>query len=104
MSDQEFHPVAEVASLSLGMGRTVHLQGRNFAVYNFEGNFYAIDDECPHKGASLGAGFLEYGHVICPLHAWRFDIKNGYCFNNPQKPVKTYPTRVVDGWVQICIS
>jgi NAD(P)H-dependent nitrite reductase small subunit len=99
----EFVPVAEVSSLPPGSGRTVHVKGREFALYNLDGEFYAIDDQCPHVGGPLGAGFCEDGQVFCPLHGWAFDLKTGACKNNPGRPVKTYSTRIVDGWVQILI-
>lgn len=97
----EFHSVAEVSSLPPGHGRSVHVKGREFALYNMDGQFYAIDDRCPHRGAPLGAGICERGHVFCSLHGWEFDLKTGACLSNAEKPVKTYPTRVENGQVQI---
>jgi nitrite reductase (NADH) small subunit len=102
MSD--FVPVAEVASLPPGHGRTVHVAGRNFAVYNRDGQFYALDDECPHRGGPLGAGMLDAGKVVCPLHGWAFDPQTGVCDLRPDRPVKTYPVRVRDGQIEICIQ
>jgi nitrite reductase (NADH) small subunit/3-phenylpropionate/trans-cinnamate dioxygenase ferredoxin subunit len=99
----EFVSVADAASLPPGQGRTVHINGREFAVYNLDGEFYAIDDRCPHRGGPLGAGGLEKGHVFCPLHGWAFDLKTGACPNRPDRPVQTYPTRVRDGQVQVCL-
>ena len=66
-------------------------------------NVYAIDDRCPHRGGPLGAGTLENGEVVCPLHGWAFDLKTGACRSGPDRPVKTYPVRVVDGQVEICV-
>ncbi|HVY68969.1 MAG TPA: Rieske (2Fe-2S) protein, partial [Verrucomicrobiae bacterium] len=68
-----FVPVADVASLPPGAGRTVHVRGKEFALYNVEGTFYAVDDACPHRGAPLGAGCLQNGRIFCPLHGWEFD-------------------------------
>ena len=95
--------VADVASLQPGHGRTVHLDGREFALFFYAGEFFAMDDLCPHRGASLGSGQLEAGRVACPMHGWTFDVKTGACQNNPDRPVKTYPTRIANGQVQILI-
>jgi nitrite reductase (NADH) small subunit len=100
----EFLPVGEAASFPPGYGRTVHVAGREFAVYNLDGQFYAIDDQCPHRGGPLGAGLLDKGEVVCPLHGWSFDLKTGACLSGADRAVKTYPVRIVDGEVQICIS
>jgi nitrite reductase (NADH) small subunit/3-phenylpropionate/trans-cinnamate dioxygenase ferredoxin subunit len=97
----KFISVATVESLPSGQGRTVEVKGRRFAVYNLDGQFYAIDDTCPHRGGPLGAGTLEDGRVFCPLHGWSFDLKTGACHSNPEMPVNSYPTRIENGAVQI---
>ena len=99
----EFIAVADAASLPPGNGRTVHVRGREFALYNCDGQFYALDDQCPHRGGPLGAGCLQNDEVFCPLHGWGFNVKTGACSNRPDRPVKTYPTRVQDGQVEIYI-
>jgi nitrite reductase (NADH) small subunit len=96
-----WHRAAEASSLPPGQGRTVHVSGREFALYNVDGVFYAIDDRCPHRGGPLGAGMLVGERVFCPLHGWDFDLKTGACSSNPDRPVRTFLTRVVDGEVEI---
>jgi nitrite reductase/ring-hydroxylating ferredoxin subunit len=97
----DFVPVADVASLPPGHGRTVHVKGRLFAVFNVSGKFCAVENDCPHKGGPLGGGLLEGNKIVCPLHGWGFDAETGVCDVRPDRPVKTYPTRVRDGQVEI---
>jgi nitrite reductase (NADH) small subunit/3-phenylpropionate/trans-cinnamate dioxygenase ferredoxin subunit len=97
----EFVRVAAAASLPPGTGRTVWARGREFALFNLDGQFFALDDRCPHRGASLGAGFVEGGTVYCPMHGWAFDAKSGACQSNPERPARAFPTRVRDGEVEI---
>lgn len=104
ISEPKFVSVASVESLPPGQGRTVEVRGRRFALYNVAGTFKALDDACPHRGASLGAGILDDGKVYCPLHGWAFDPQSGTCLSNPERPVRTYPTRVENGEVQIGIG
>jgi nitrite reductase/ring-hydroxylating ferredoxin subunit len=99
----EFTSVADVSSLPPGTGRTIHARGRNYSLWNVDGQFYCIDDECPHRGASLGAGMMDGVEAVCPLHGWAFDVRTGVCALRPDRPAKTYLTRVLDGQVQICI-
>lgn len=100
----EFVAVAEVTSLPLGRGRTVHVRGREYSVWNLNGEFYCLDDQCPHRGASLGAGSLDGVEAVCPMHGWGFDVRTGECALRPDRPVRTYPTRVVDGQVEIAVG
>jgi len=41
--------------------------------------FYAMDDDCSHRGASLGLGKLENNRVICPYHGYEFDTHGTLC-------------------------
>jgi len=58
-------------------------------VYNVGGEFYAIDNFCPHRGARLTEGVL-CGYIVeCGLHGWQFDVRTGECLTVPEK-IKTY--------------
>lgn len=94
----------ETGSIPAGQGRSVHLQGRFFAVYNVEGEICVLDDACPHRGASLGAGALEGNQLICPLHGWAFNPRTGECRSNPHRPVRRYPVRIRQGWIEIGVA
>ena len=65
--------------LAPGTGRTYSAGGRSVAVFNVAGELYAIDDRCPHRGASLGRGTLHDAVVNCPLHGWAYDLRSGQC-------------------------
>lgn len=91
----EFVPVLKVGSLAEGAGETVTVNGRLVAVFNRGGEYFAIDDLCPHQGASLGAGYLdEEGAVSCPWHAWRFCVTDGKWCDNPRLGVDTFEVRI----------
>jgi NAD(P)H-dependent nitrite reductase small subunit len=99
--ENSFIAVGEVGSFPPGYGRTVEVKGRTLAVFNIAEGFYAIDDRCPHRAASLGAGWVEGCTVYCPMHGWAVDIKTGQCRDVAEKKVTTYPTRVRDNQVEV---
>ena len=70
----EFTTVAKVGTIADGQAATYTVNGRIVAVFHAEGKYYAIDDLCPHMGASLADGHFEEGVVICPWHAWSFRV------------------------------
>ena len=74
---------------------------RQLAVFRREGRFFAIEDTCPHQGASLGEGLFHEGRVICPLHSWVFDVRTGNCPRGSHESVRTYPARCADGVVEV---
>lgn len=72
-----FIRAASTADIPEGTGRAISLDGVEVALFHLEGRFYAIENTCPHRGGSLGAGRLEGEEVICPLHGWQFNVKTG---------------------------
>ncbi len=98
----EFITVAKVGDVPEGEGRTVLMGKRPVALFLRNGQYHAIDDMCPHQGASLGAGYLdEEGAVTCPWHAWRFNILNGKWCDNPRLGVDVFEVRIVGDEIQI---
>ena len=59
--------------LEIGKSAIIEVGDKEIALFNYKGNFYAIDNTCPHRGAPLGEGRIEEGILICPNHEWRFD-------------------------------
>jgi nitrite reductase (NADH) small subunit/3-phenylpropionate/trans-cinnamate dioxygenase ferredoxin subunit len=97
-----FTPVAKTGSIPAGEGRTFELNGRLVAVF-FDGTAYhAMDDLCPHMGASLGSGPFVEGVVTCPWHAWRFRACDGAWCDNEKLKVDVFPVRVEGD--SICVS
>ncbi|WP_129563155.1 Rieske (2Fe-2S) protein [Paraburkholderia dokdonensis] len=68
-------PVASVDELTPGRRKLAFVDGRSVVLFNIEGNVIAIENSCPHNGASLANGQLD-GHVLrCPAHGMRFDLR-----------------------------
>jgi nitrite reductase/ring-hydroxylating ferredoxin subunit len=86
--------VADVGELGDGQARVVDVEGRTLALFNVAGTFYAMDNECAHRGGPLGEGDLEGAVVVCPWHAWRWDVRTGRNGNNPAVAMTCYPVRV----------
>ena len=99
MSD--FETVGKVSDFEENVGKAVPVDGRMVAVFLREGQFYAIDDLCPHMGASLAEGYVEGNTVTCPWHAWRFCIKDGTWEDNPRVKVDAFEVRVEGEEVQV---
>jgi nitrite reductase/ring-hydroxylating ferredoxin subunit len=97
----EFTTVAKVGAIPEGEGITVVLDERLVALFCSGGQYFAIDDLCPHMGASLGAGAVEDGVVTCPWHAWRFSVADGTWCDNPRIKIESFEVRVVGEEIQI---
>ncbi|CAG2158911.1 Rieske (2Fe-2S) protein [Cupriavidus numazuensis] len=66
--------VARTDELPPGQRKLVFIDGRSIVLLNIDGTFHAIDNSCPHNGASLAGGKLEGSVLQCPAHGLRFDL------------------------------
>ena len=72
----------------------VKVEGVFVGIYNIDGQYYAINNICPHLGGVLHYGFLEGKVITCPLHLWEFDVKTGKCIWPGRERIATYPVKV----------
>lgn len=98
MSDDttiEFHPVAKTGDLDDEEVMAVFVDGREIALYNVGGEFYATDGVCTHENVGLADGFVDGDIIECPLHGGKFEIKTGKPANPPVTVgLQTYPVRI----------
>lgn len=91
------HTLCAVADLTEAVSKLVRVSGRLIAVVKIEDEIYAIDGHCPHWNAVLGRGpvNVERLEIACPLHGFRFSLRDGRCVAAPGRPpVETYRARI----------
>ena len=108
------HVVAAVGDIPPGTRRLAQVNGRAIVVFNLGGEFFALNNRCPHRGGSLcqgrqtglvesdGPGNYRYsrpGEIIrCPWHGWEFDIRTGQSYCDPKRfRARAYPVKVEPG-------
>lgn len=91
------------SGLAPGRSKTIYAEGREVGVYNVKGEFFAIDNICPHAGGPLADGQIEGEAVYCPYHMWSFNIKTGEATFNESICVQSYPCKVEEEFVLIDI-
>jgi 3-phenylpropionate/trans-cinnamate dioxygenase ferredoxin subunit len=108
------HIVAAAHEIPPGSRRRVEVEGRPVAIFNVNGELFALLDRCPHQGASLCEGNLvglvespapgQYrysrkGEIIrCPWHGWEYDLRTGKSFCEPERArVRSFPVSIAPG-------
>ena len=102
-----------LAELPPGTSTTVKAFGTTVAVFNVEGQVFALSNHCPHHGGPLCHGRISgavlpsqpyeyrYGRegrvLICPWHGWEFDIESGRTIFDPAVRVKIFEARIEEG-------
>ncbi len=95
--------VIKATELSPGNRTIVDLDdGTRVAVFNLNGEFFAIESMCTHAMFELDDAPIEGDKIICPLHGAKFCIKTGkVCTPPAYEDLQTFELRVQDGMVQI---
>jgi nitrite reductase (NADH) small subunit len=98
-----YTPLLNADELPPGQATERLVNGRPVAIFNVGGRFYATSNFCIHRGGPLGQGQLDGCVVMCPWHAWTFDVTTGESTVNPELKVATYAVKVEDGrvWVEL---
>ena len=100
----EYQIVCRTTDIAEGEAKCFEVNGQMIGVYHLPDGFYAIDDPCPHAGASLVRGCIEGEVVRCRIHNWGFGIKDGLYVDQeiPQHKAKTYPVQITGDRLAIC--
>ena len=102
LSQYEFVQAVTEQELLPGERVFIEVDEQPIVIFNVSGKYYAIGDLCTHDDGPLGEGALEGHQIICPRHGARFDIRSGKALSMPAfTDTPWYPTRVVDGWIEI---
>ena len=74
------------------------------AVFNVEGEIFAMDGVCPHQGGPIGKGKMQGCIVTCPWHGWQFDVHDGQSQLSPGVRHPTFETKIESGRVLAAIE
>ena len=95
------HRVGRVEDLKDGESATVTIYQKTIAIFRTGNEYHAIDDMCPHMGASLSSGYVEEGIVTCPWHYWRFRLTDGAWADNPRIKIACYKVHIIGDEVHL---
>lgn len=98
----DFVKVATTDEIGPAQTRQVEVNGKQIALFNVEGQFFALDNTCTHKGGPLAEGQVSGHEVTCPWHGGRFDIRTGEVVGPPpQQAVARYGVRVTGTDIEV---
>lgn len=92
----EFIKVATLDEIPVNGSKLVEVDMFEIALFNLDGEIYAIENVCTHDGGPLVEGTIVNGHEVeCPRHGARFDIRTGAALSLPAfEPTNTYEVRI----------
>lgn len=98
-----FQTVCRTDELKLGESKRFVVDAVPVSLFHLQDGFYALDDRCPHAGASLALGYLESDVVRCRIHHWGFCIRSGVYVDRdaPSLNAQSIEVRIQGNEVQI---
>jgi len=105
-------PVAPAQEIPPGSSRLVVVEGKEVALFNVDGQFYAVGNRCPHRSGPLVKGRIETALIAeegrsspavrCPIHGWLFDLATGRCLTRAGASTPVFPVTCEEE--QICLG
>lgn len=96
--------VAALSDVPAGGRRLVFVAGQGIVLFNVAGEIHALEDSCPHQGASLFSGKLDGPVVTCRAHGLRFDVRTGAMAGAAGLCVKRFPVAIAEGEISLDVG
>ena len=103
MAEENWVTVGSRADVAEGEVLGTSAGGREIAVYNVDGEFYATQHACLHLHGPLGEGRIDDHVLTCPWHGWQYDLRTGENEFDRAIRLQTYEVRVEDGEVKVAL-
>jgi nitrite reductase/ring-hydroxylating ferredoxin subunit len=98
----DFVKVANTNEIEPGQARLVDVKGKEIALFNVDGQLFALDNTCTHRGGPLAEGEVAGHEVTCPWHGATFDVRTGAVVGPPaQRAVARYDVRVTGTDIEV---
>jgi nitrite reductase/ring-hydroxylating ferredoxin subunit len=97
--------IAEVTQRGERSLMEVSVAGKEICILYYKEKLFACSAKCPHAGGRLSQGFLDNnGNIVCPLHRYRYNVKNGVNTSGEGYHLKTYALKETEDGVFIGIE
>jgi nitrite reductase (NADH) small subunit len=107
-------PLIQTGQLNPGEKKIVFVKGKELGVFNVRGEFFVVQNICPHMGAPLCKGticdkihaekpglyIVEQSPILrCPWHSWEFDLRTGKSLVDDKLKARVYEVILKDGYI-----
>jgi nitrite reductase/ring-hydroxylating ferredoxin subunit len=80
----------------------VDTEERNICIGKFKEELFAFSSKCPHASAPFLEGYIDaVGNVVCPLHRYKFCMRNGRNVTGEGYFLKHWPIQIQDDGVYV---
>jgi len=85
---------AEICVAENGIA-VIEIPDRKICLTKYQQQWFAFPSKCPHAGGLLANGYIDItGNIVCPVHRYKFSLKNGRNTSSEGYYMKTYPVEI----------
>lgn len=78
------------------------MDGKTICIARFKDQLFAFAYKCPHASGILSDGFIDaLGNIVCPIHRYKYDLKNGRNVSGEGYYLKNWPVEVREDGVYV---
>ena len=100
-ADNDWFKIAgSINDISFGANNIaeVSVAGKQICIAKWKNDYFAFAQTCPHASGRLAEGFIDaLGNVVCPVHHYRFCLKNGRNVTGEGYTLKWWPVKIDAG-------
>ena len=96
----ERHIICKPDAVPDGQGKAFVVNGMSVALFNVDGEFFALEDRCSHMNVTISDGYVNKRElcVACPWHGAQFDLRTGEVMTPPAcENINACPVYVKEG-------
>jgi 3-phenylpropionate/trans-cinnamate dioxygenase ferredoxin subunit len=69
--------------------------GKKICIGKFNDGLFAFAYKCPHAGGLMADGYIDaIGNIVCPIHRYKYDLKNGRNTSGEGYYLKNWPVEL----------
>ena len=93
--------ISEIPFLENNIG-AIEVGGKKLCIAKFRENVFAVAHHCPHAGGILSDGYIDtLGNIVCPVHRYKYDLKNGRNISGEGFYLKNWPVEIREDGVYV---
>lgn len=99
----QWFEAAHLGEIPERKSKVIVLNNTEVALFNLDGEYFAIEDVCTHDGGDISGGWVEGDRAVCPRHLAEFSIRTGAALKAPAyEGVHSFPVRVRGQLIEVC--
>ena len=78
----------------------IEIDSKKICIARYQNGLFGIPLKCPHAGGLLSEGYVDaLGNIVCPVHRYKYNLRNGYNSSGEGFYLKTYPVQVKENGI-----